>query len=814
MRRGDDKPARWTKGGEAPLNEAPDQNGTVLANLPAGETERRIAFAVGLVLLVTGAAVAPFGSVQLPRTDAWAPITDTVIFFADMITWFLLISQFNIVRSRALLVLANGYLFAAVMNLPHLLTFPGAFTPSGLLGAGLQTSVWLALFWMSGYLLAVIFYALMRKEPEKFVLPGSTRTAIAASSAVVIAIALALTWISIAGEPLLPKLFVDRSESTAGLRYVNALLLLPNAIALLLLWFRGRSVLNLWLMVVMCGWLGQAIAQIHTPGRFTLAMYAARALIVISLTVLLVVLLRETMTLYGRLAISMVALRQLTAEKLQRSEAYLSEAQRLSHTGSFGWGVLSGEIYWSEETYNIFEYDQAVKPTLELVLERVHPEDRDLAGQIIRAATDGTDVDVEQRLLMPDGRVKHLRVLARGLKTSSGSPEIVGAVTDVTAAKQAEKTLRESEAYLAEAQRLSRTGSWAWNPATGENRYWSDECFRLLGFDPADGMPPFETFIQRIHPDDRPIVAEELERATRERGEYEVDYRIIHPGGEVRDIHVIGHPVLSPSGELVELVGTGIDVTERKRAEEERERLRQAHADLARVNRITTMGELTATLAHEVNQPIAAAATNARTCVRWLTRDHPDLEEACAAAMRTVKDVTRAAEIISRIRVLFNKGTTERELVDVNPIIGEMILLLSSEAVRHNILVRAELAPDLPKVMADRVQLQQVLMNLMINGIDAMKDINGARELAIKSQRMDNEQVLVSVSDTGVGLPPEQTDQIFNAFFTTKSHGTGMGLRISRSIVESHGGHLWATPNSPRGAIFCFTLPVAPPPHQ
>ena len=268
----------------------------------------------------------------------------------------------------------------------------------------------------------------------------------------------------------------------------------------------------------------------------------------------------------------------------------------------------------------------------------------------------------------------------------------MGAVTDVTAAKQAEKKLRESEAYLAEAQRLSRTGSWAWNPATGENRYWSDECFRLLGFDPADGMPPFETFVQRIHPDDRPIVAEKLERATRERGEYEVDYRIIHPGGEIRDIHVIGHPVLSPSGELVELVGTGIDVTERKRAEEERERLRQAHAELARVNRITTMGELTASLAHEVNQPIAAAATNARTCVRWLTREHPDLEEACAAAMRVVKDVTRASEIISRIRVLFHKGTPERELVDLNSVIGEMVLLLSSEAARHNISVRTELA--------------------------------------------------------------------------------------------------------------------------
>jgi C4-dicarboxylate-specific signal transduction histidine kinase len=251
-----------------------------------------------------------------------------------------------------------------------------------------------------------------------------------------------------------------------------------------------------------------------------------------------------------------------------------------------------------------------------------------------------------------------------------------------------------------------------------------------------------------------------------------------------------------------------MDVTERKRADEERERLRQAQADLAHVSRVTTMGELTASLAHEVNQPIAAAVTNANTCLRWLARDQPDLEEAREAAMRIMKDGTRAAEIISRIRLLFKKGTAQRELVDVNEAIGDMIVLLRSETTRHNILVRTELAADLPEVMADRVQLQQVLMNLMINGIEAMKEVEGTRELAIKSQRMQNEEVVVSVTDSGVGLPPQQKEQIFNAFFTTKPHGTGMGLRISRSIIESHGGRLWAGDNSPRGASFCFSLPT------
>jgi PAS domain S-box-containing protein len=494
---------------------------------------------------------------------------------------------------------------------------------------------------------------------------------------------------------------------------------------------------------------------------------------------------------------------------LQRSEAFLAEGQKLSQTGSFGRNITTGEIYWSEETYKIFEHDRSAKPTLESVMGRIHSEDRERVRQTIdRATKEGKDFDLEYRLLKPDGSVKHLRVLARALESSIGDLEYVGAVTDVTAARQAEATLRESEAYLAEAQRLSRTGSWAWNPITGENRYWSDECFRLLGFDPADGMPAFETYFQRIHPEDRSRFAGELERATRGRDEFEVDYRIIHPNGETRDIHSIGHPVLGPSGELVEYVGTGIDVTERKQAEEERERLRQAQADLAHANRVTTMGELTASVAHEVSQPIAASLTNAKTCLRWLAGDTPNLEEARAAAQRIVKDQTRAGEIIGRIRLLFRKMTPQREVVDINEVIREMIGLLHAETTRCLISLRTELAADLPGVVGDRVQLQQVMMNLAMNGIDAMANVDLARELAINTERLIEGQLMVTISDTGIGLPPERASHIFDAFFTTKPHGTGMGLRISRSIIESHGGSLWAGKNIPRGASFHFTLPT------
>jgi signal transduction histidine kinase len=253
---------------------------------------------------------------------------------------------------------------------------------------------------------------------------------------------------------------------------------------------------------------------------------------------------------------------------------------------------------------------------------------------------------------------------------------------------------------------------------------------------------------------------------------------------------------------------------ERKLAGEERERLRQSQADLAHINRVTTMGELTASMAHEIKQPMTAAVVDAKTCQLWLGRDDPNIAEASEAASRIVKDVMRANDIISSITSLFKKGDLQRQSVDLNELIREMIVLLRSEASRYSISIQGELGSDLPKVTADRLQLQQVFMNLMLNGIDAMKDTGTGGELTIHSQQNENGQLLISVGDTGVGLQPEQAEQIFNAFFTTKAHGTGMGLHISRSIIESHGGHLWATAHAGRGATFHFTLPKGDAAHQ
>src|SRR6266404_1845940 len=314
--------------------------------------------------------------------------------------------------------------------------------------------------------------------------------------------------------------------------------------------------------------------------------------------------------------------------------------------------------------------------------------------------------------------------------------------------QQLTQELRRREAYLAEAQRLTHTGSWVWRVTGRDALHLSEEWYRIYGFDPKEGIPAWEERLQRIHPEDRAKWQGAIDRAIDEKGDYEVEFRILLPDGTVKYIHTVGHPVLNASGDLVQFVGSSMDITASKRAEE-------AQADLAHISRVTTMGELTASLAHEVNQPIAAAVTDASTCLRWLAREHPDVEEAREAALRAVKDATRAAEIITRVRLLFKKSTPQRELVDVNDIVREMIMLVRGEATRYNVSVQTHLGKDLSRVMADRVQLQQVLMNLMINGIEAMKNTNGTRELVIKSQP-ENEQVLVSVSDTGVGLPPQQ----------------------------------------------------------
>src|SRR6201987_4121645 len=501
--------------------------------------------------------------------------------------------------------------------------------------------------------------------------------------------------------------------------------------------------------------------------------------------------------------------RKRAEQALRRSEAYLAEAQRLTLTGSCAIDGASREIlYWSEEMFRLFGFDpQQGLPLWDQWVQRIHPEDRDkfrMAGD--RTFLEKVHCDVEFRIVTPDGTVKQIHGI--GHPVLSGNGKLVqgaGTMVDVTERTRGEESLRRNESYLAQAQRLAHIGSWAWD-ATGRNAvYVSEEWCRIYGFDPKDGMPSWEQRLQRVHPEGRARFQLIIDQAVVEKCDYNLEFRILLPHAVPRYIHSVGRPVLSPSGELVQFVGVSMDVTESKQAEQEHERLRQELANIEPGNRVSTMGELTASLAHEIKQPIGAAVTNAEACVRSLDRAQPDMGEVREAALEMAKDARRAAEIVDRVRSLYQKGSSQRETINVNEVIGQMVVMLQNEANRHSVTIRTDLAEGLPTVMADRVQLQQVLLNLMLNGIEAMLDTSA--ELTITSKLADDGQVLISVTDTGVGLPTENAGPVFDPFFTTKSQGTGLGLAITRSIVESHGGRIWASANSGRGATFSFTLP-------
>jgi PAS domain S-box-containing protein len=493
---------------------------------------------------------------------------------------------------------------------------------------------------------------------------------------------------------------------------------------------------------------------------------------------------------------------QLTQE-LRRREAYLAEAQILSHTGSFGWKPDTGEIVWSDETYRIFEYDPAEKLTLDRIMERVHPEDRHLALEVAeQASNSGGVADFKLRLLFPEGRVKYIYVLVRPLGIANDDLEFAGAVVDRTEAHLTEERIRQDEAELrllidAIPQQVAVFGS-DWNLL-----FANRQAQEYTGLSPQ--VQSIAAIDSLIHPDDLGRLHGNRERATRESVPVETEARIRGKEGIYRWFLLRAYPLQDSQGRVLRWYATRTDITELKNAEQERERLRQLEADLAHTDRVSTLGEMTASLAHEIKQPIAAAITSANSCIEWLAHEPPNLDRARAAAARIDKYGNRAAEIIDRIRAFYKKSPPQRELVDVNGIIHEMLTLLEGEGTRSSVAMRTDLSAELPKIMVDRVQLQQVFMNLMLNAIEAMKGSGG--ELMVKSALQDG-QLEFSVSDTGVGLPTEKMDQIFSAFFTTKPQGSGMGLAISRSIVESHGGQLWASANSGGGATFHFTLPI------
>jgi PAS domain S-box-containing protein len=433
----------------------------------------------------------------------------------------------------------------------------------------------------------------------------------------------------------------------------------------------------------------------------------------------------------------------------------------------------------------------------------IHPDDMPSVERAWRAhLASGQPFEIEQRLRRSDGEYRWHFVRRVPLRDESGKVvRWYGVGHDIEDRKRVESALRRSEAYLAEAQRLSKTGSFGWKIGTNEI-IWSEETFRMFDLDPAI-KPSLEFILRRTHPDDAATVQDIRDRMTGGEQTVEFFHRLLLPDGTVKDVHGVAHATKDESGAL-EYVGVLMDVTAVKRAQDA---LEQAQAELAHVTRVATLGEISASIAHEVNQPLAAIATNGQASLRWLAREVPDIGEVADAVRQIIHDADRASEVIQKVRALSKKADPEMVAFDLNEVIDEVLALVRREAFSHRVTLRRQLAPDLPRVRGDRIQLQQVIINLVVNGIQAMATVNDREPvLVIRTQPQETGQVLLAVEDAGIGIEPENLDRLFKAFYTTKPNGLGMGLSICRSIVEAHGGCVWATRNAGPGMTFHLTI--------
>jgi PAS domain S-box-containing protein len=498
---------------------------------------------------------------------------------------------------------------------------------------------------------------------------------------------------------------------------------------------------------------------------------------------------------------------QKRAERaLRRSEAFLAEGQRLSQTGSYSWRVATGEITWSEQLYRIFEFEVGVPVTLELVRTRVHPEDVSLLEIMVKEARGGgNDFERQYRLMMPDGSIKYLHAIAHATRDQDGELEYIAAIRDITQHKQQEQALRQSE------ERYRTLAETATDVILTIDQT-STILFVNRAVEKAFGHTPAEIIGQKITllmPERMRHRHEEALRRYLATGEKRISWNAASLPGLHKDGREISLDVsFAEMGTGDERFFSGIlrDATERKRTEEA---LDKARAQLADVARITSLGVLTASMAHEINQPLSGIITNANTCLRMLAADPPNVEGARGTAQRTIRDGNRASEVIARLRALFTKKKSTTELLDLNEATREVVALSLSDLQRNRVILRQELADDLPPVIGDRVQLQQVILNLIRNASDAMSDVDDRpRHLLITTELDEDAHVRLTVRDAGVGLEPQSVNRLFEAFYSTKTNGMGIGLSVSRTIIESHHGRLWAAPNDDGpGATFSFSIP-------
>jgi PAS domain S-box-containing protein len=497
-----------------------------------------------------------------------------------------------------------------------------------------------------------------------------------------------------------------------------------------------------------------------------------------------------------------LAVRSQSIERVLREQAGLLD---LTHDTVFVRDINDVIVYWNrgaEELYG-WKKTETVGKTSHQLMQTIFPKPLEeitaeligtgrWEGELVHTKKDGTQAIVASRWsVQRDPRGRPIATLETN--------------NDITERKRAEDALRRSDAYLKEAQRLSLTGSFGWKVSSGE-LFWSEESFRIFGYDQTT-KPSLELIIQRTHPTDIARVRQLIDRASRDGKDWEIEHQLLMPDGSIKSVHVVAHAARDESGR-VEFVGAIMDVSAAKRAEQE---LRNAQAELAHISRVTTVGELTASIAHEVNQPITGVVTNAEAALRWLGAKPANLDRVREVLGEIVKDGMRAGDVLHRIRALIKKAPPRLARVDVNEAVLDVTALTRTEMLKHGVSLQTQLATGLPLIEGDRIQLQQVILNLTLNAVEAMSGVDeGAREIRISTGREASNGVLVTVRDFGPGLEPKSVDRLFEAFYTTKPDGLGMGLAICRSIIEAHGGRLWATANEPRGAVFQFTLPLLP----
>jgi PAS domain S-box-containing protein len=795
-----------------------------LAYLPPTPWQSRSALAGAAVLLLGLVVLAPFAAKPLPKVNGFLPALDAIIFVTDLITAILLLAQLSITRSRALWALACGYLFSAAIVVANGLTFP---------------NFRIYLLWHLGLPVALFAYVWLRDKDRTKAGAHTLREIVAA-----VGVAGAFAVVScIACLALLPPV-----DPVAG-RWLTVITMLICFATLSLLWVFQRSALDQWLMVVvlamivelaitsLIGGLGPRIVSL---GFYSLGFYTGRLFSLVTSTVVLIALLAETTRLYAGVAQANTLASAVNTSRALSSEIVLSKLiERLMKIAIENAGADCGLLILpSGDGFLIQAEARATGNRVEVALREdpitriacpeslirhvIRTRERVILDDASKPNLFSSDDYLRDRQsksifclpLVKQAELTGILLLENRLTSHAFTPARIAVLELLTA--QAVISLKNASLYfdlqlLAGLLQRLPVSAWTLKPDGNPdfvNQVWLDYSGQTLDF--VQSHP--EAWMAAVHPDDREAASRAFWGGVRSEQGFAMETRSLRAQDGTYRWQLHQAVVLRDGeGNVLKFVGTTTDIDDQKRSEDAS---RQAQGDLARIHRVTTMGELAASLAHELSQPISGVITNANVCLRRLGQGTPDLDEVRAAVTRMGRDAQRAAEIIARIRSQFEKGAPKPQTLDVNEIIPETIALLRDEAVRYGITVRTELTADLPQIVGDRVQLQQVAMNLIVNSIEATKEVDGMREIVIQSQRAENEQIVVSFRDTGMGLPPQLAEQIFEPFFTTKTHGTGMGLRISRSIVESHGGRLWAESLAGRGATFHLSLPVSVAGHE